>query len=96
MPAKPKKLVGPTTAPSAPANFESSISQLGEIVEQLESGELPLEDALKLFERGMDLVQTSQRILDHAESRVEQLLGFDRNGQPITGAVGDESEDEPE
>ncbi len=94
MPPKSKVPLVSASAAEGEQSFETSISQLADIVERLESGELPLEDALALFERGMQLVQTSQRILEHAESRVEQLLGFDRNGQPVTTALDDEGEDE--
>ncbi len=75
--------------------FEVSIAELAEIVEKLEAGELPLEDALALFERGMKLVKTSQGILDRAERRVEQLLGFDENGRPVTSNLGEDL-DEPD
>lgn len=64
-------------------SFEAAIEQLGRIVEELESGELPLEDSLKLFEQGVLLARNSQRILDDAEKRVEQLLGLDADGRPI-------------
>ncbi len=65
------------------ADFETSISRLAEIVEQLESGELPLEQSLKLFEEGIGLARASQKTLDAAEKRVEQLLGYDKSGEPI-------------
>jgi exodeoxyribonuclease VII small subunit len=63
--------------------FESTLHRLAEIVEQLEGGELPLEKSVQLFEEGMRLSRTSQSILDDAERRVEELLGFDERGQPI-------------
>lgn len=84
----------PKTTRSLPAaeqpSFEVSIAELAEIVEKLEAGELPLEDALELFERGMKLAKTSQAILDRAERRVEQLLGFDENGKALTSDLGEE------
>jgi len=68
----------------APApSFEQAIEQLAGIVEQLEGGELPLEQSLALFERGILLARSSQAQLDRAEKRVEQLLGFDASGKPI-------------
>jgi len=76
--------------PATPPSFEVSIAELAEIVEKLEAGELPLEEALALFERGMRLAKASQAILDRAERRVEQLLGFDHNGKPVTSDLGDE------
>jgi exodeoxyribonuclease VII small subunit len=62
--------------------FEASLGRLGEIVEQLESGELPLERSLELFEEGVRLSRASQAKLDSAERRVEELLGVDEDGEP--------------
>lgn len=92
MPRPPKTPSSVSTAEQP--SFEVSIAELAEIVERLEAGELPLEDALALFERGMKLAKASQSILDRAERRVEQLLGFDENGKPITSDLGEEI-DEP-
>jgi exodeoxyribonuclease VII small subunit len=64
-------------------SFEDSVRRLGEIVERLESGELPLEESLTLFEEGVRLARASQQELDRAERRVEQLLGIDRDGNPL-------------
>jgi exodeoxyribonuclease VII small subunit len=91
---KPSKTPLPDASSDQPT-FEVSIAELAEIVENLEAGELPLEDALALFERGMKLVKTSQGILDRAERRVEQLLGFDENGRPVTSDLGEDL-DEPD
>lgn len=66
-----------------PPVFEDSIRRLSEIVETLESGELPLEESLKLFEEGVKLARTSQATLDLAEKRVEELLSIDEHGNPI-------------
>jgi exodeoxyribonuclease VII small subunit len=73
--------------------FEASIRRLGEIVEKLEDGELPLEESLKLFEEGVLLARTSREVLDKAEQRVEELLRIDESGNPVTRAmVVDEDE----
>lgn len=71
-------------AESAQLSFEATIGELGQIVEQLERGDLPLEQSLDLFERGMRLSKDAQARLDAAEKRVELLLGFDEVGQPLT------------
>lgn len=71
---------------AAPA-FEDSIRRLTEIVEKLETGDLPLEDSLVLFEEGVRLAQSSQAKLDAAEKRVEQLLTIDESGNPIVREV---------
>jgi exodeoxyribonuclease VII small subunit len=66
--------------------FEQSVKRLSEIVSALEKGDLPLEDSLKLFEEGVKLSRTSQDKLDAAQKRVEELLGFERDGKPRTQA----------
>lgn len=63
--------------------FEQSVRRLGEIVERLESGELPLEESIRLFEEGVRLARASQSRLDAAEQRVEELLAIDEKGNPV-------------
>ena len=70
--------------PAAEVSFEDAIRRLGHIVEQLERGDLPLEVSLRLFEEGIGLARVSQRRLDRAERRIEELLGVDADGQPVT------------
>jgi exodeoxyribonuclease VII small subunit len=65
-------------------SFEEAIRRLGQIVEQLERGDLPLESALRLFEEGIGLARVSQRRLDGAERRIEELLGVDGDGEVLT------------
>ncbi|OMQ25393.1 exodeoxyribonuclease VII small subunit [Serratia oryzae] len=55
-------------------SFENSLSELEGIVTRLESGELPLEDALNEFERGVQLARQGQQKLQQAEQRVQILL----------------------
>lgn len=55
-------------------SFENSLSELESIVTRLESGELPLEDALNEFERGVQLARQGQQKLQQAEQRVQILL----------------------
>ena len=64
-------------------SFETSAERLAAIVEQLESGELPLESSLKLFEEGVQVARAAQRRLDRAERRVDELLGVDERGEAI-------------
>ncbi|MDX2032363.1 MAG: exodeoxyribonuclease VII small subunit [Blastocatellia bacterium] len=54
--------------------FEESLTSLERIVAQLESGELPLERALELFEDGVGLARRCQAQLEDAERKVEVLL----------------------
>lgn len=58
----------------AKMTFESALKQLEEIVSQLESGDLALEDALNKFEEGMKLSKFCSRKLDETERRISILL----------------------
>jgi exodeoxyribonuclease VII small subunit len=60
--------------PDEPLSFEAGLQQLETIVKEMESGDLPLERALELFERGMKLSETCRTQLQEAESRVEMLV----------------------
>ncbi len=54
--------------------FDDILTELDEVVERLEQGDLPLEEALERFERGVKLARDGERILGQAEKRVEVLL----------------------
>ncbi|BDY03948.1 MULTISPECIES: exodeoxyribonuclease VII small subunit [Ferrimonas] len=60
-------------------SFEQALSELEQIVGNLEQGNLPLEQALKQFERGIHLVRASQSKLTQAEQSV-QMLTRDEEG----------------
>lgn len=53
--------------------FEQSMTRLDEIVRRMEKGDVPLEEALSLFEEGTGLVASCNRLLDEAELKVVQL-----------------------
>ena len=53
--------------------FEQSLTRLEQIVKQMERGDVPLEQALALFEEGTGLVSSCTRLLDEAELKVVQL-----------------------
>lgn len=55
-------------------SFEDSLRKLETIVEQLEKGELPLEESLKLFEEGVGLSAVCKQELDAAEGKVQMLI----------------------
>ncbi len=55
-------------------NLEKALSDLEELVEELESGELPLEKAMKKFEEGIKLTRNCQAALKDAEQKVDVLL----------------------
>lgn len=54
--------------------FETSLQELESVVKEMESGDLPLERALALFERGMALSEMCRKQLEDAETRVEILM----------------------
>lgn len=55
-------------------SFEASLAELEDLVKQMESGDLPLEEALQTFEKGVALTRSCQMALDNAEQKVQQLL----------------------
>ena len=55
-------------------DFEEALSELEGLVERLERGDLPLEEALKTFERGVELTRHCQSSLKSAQQKVEILL----------------------
>ncbi len=63
-----------TNADGPAPDFEASLAELEGIVEKLEQGELPLEESLKQFERGVQLTRLCQTALTQAEQKVEILL----------------------
>jgi exodeoxyribonuclease VII small subunit len=63
-----------TTAQKKAPDLEKSLTQLEEIVQELEEGDLPLEQALKQFEKGVKLSRDCQTALRAAEQRVKILL----------------------
>tara|TARA_B110000503_G_C6977331_1_gene341731 strand:- start:77 stop:304 length:228 start_codon:yes stop_codon:yes gene_type:complete len=65
--AKPPK----KTADTPP--LHEQMTQLGALLERLEDPEVPLEDALTLYEQGMQLVERAQQTLDAAEQRVTMI-----------------------
>jgi len=59
--------------PDAAPSFETGIADLEAVVKQLESGDLPLEKSLELFEKGMQLSDACRKQLEEAETKVELL-----------------------
>lgn len=60
-------------------DFETTLKELEAIVTHLESGDLPLEEALNEFETAIKLVQQGQERLQNAEQRIQILLNKDAN-----------------
>ncbi|MEQ1800574.1 MAG: exodeoxyribonuclease VII small subunit [Gammaproteobacteria bacterium] len=83
--------------PARNVDLEKSLAELESIVEQLESGELPLDKSLKEFERGVRLSRECQGALKDAEQRVQVLMGGELKDFASDGpeAAGDPEDDEP-
>jgi exodeoxyribonuclease VII small subunit len=64
-------------------SFETALERLEEIVEQLEAGELPLEDALGVFEQGVALSRRCSDRLADAERRIEELAPGGQGVRPF-------------
>ena len=73
--------------------FESALEDLEQVVEQLESGDLALEDSLAAFEKGVGLVKFCNQKLNDVEKKVELLIK-DKEGKLQLKAFEDSSEDE--
>jgi exodeoxyribonuclease VII small subunit len=82
-----------------PRTFEASLEALEQIVHQLESGDLPLEKSLELFEHGIRLSRECQDRLSQAERRIEVLMR-DNQGRtvaaPFEAVSGENNETDDE
>jgi exodeoxyribonuclease VII small subunit len=65
-------------------NFEKKLNRLEEIVNQMEGGNLALEDSLKLFEEGVKNARECQKQLNEAEDKVKVLLKVNADGSTET------------
>lgn len=75
----------------AEKKFEAALARLEELVKELEQGDLPLEQSLKLFEEGIKLSRICNRRLEDAERRVEILLK-DEAGNVVAQLFDEEQE----
>ena len=79
------------------ASFEEQLAELEKVVEQLERGDLPLEDSVGLFERGMRLSEACKEQLATAESRIQVLLNpRERGAVRVEELVVKESDEQAE
>ena len=68
--------------------FEDSLAELEQLVNQLEQGDISLEESLKSFERGVNLTRTCQKALQEAEQKVQILI--ENNGTQTLEMFTDE------
>lgn len=94
MPKSPDSDPPDSTEPA----FEDALAQLEELVQEMESDRMPLEDLIKHYEEGTRLFQVCEKRLDEAEGRIE-IIRKNRSGDPVVenfdGAESEPSESEP-
>jgi exodeoxyribonuclease VII small subunit len=78
--------------PVAAVKFENAMARLETIVSELEKGDLPLDESLKIFEEGIRLSKTCLKMLDDAERKVEILIQ-DKEGKKRLRAYTPDVED---
>ncbi len=70
-------------------SFESNMQRLEQIVRAMERGDVPLEESLKLFREGTELVRSCNQLLDDAQLQVKKIMTAP-DGSPMEEEFGDE------
>ena len=78
-----------TETPVAEMSFETALAELEQVVGQLERGDVPLDESIKLYERGAELKARCEAKLKDAEEKVAKIT-LGEGGQPIGTAPLDE------
>ena len=71
------------------ASFENNMQRLEQIVRAMERGDVPLEESLKLFQEGTDLVRSCNQLLDDAQLQVKKIMTAP-DGKPVEEDFADE------
>ena len=71
------------------ASFETNMQRLEQIVRAMERGDVPLEESLKLFQEGTDLVRSCNQLLNEAQLQVKKIITAP-DGSPVEEALDDE------
>ena len=69
--------------------FEASMTRLEQIVRAMERGDVPLEESLKLFQEGTELVRNCQKLLDDAQLQIKKIMTAP-DGSPVEEDFQDE------
>ena len=69
--------------------FEASMARLEQIVRAMERGDVPLEESLKLFQEGTELVRSCGKLLDDAQLQVNKIMTA-ADGSPVEEVFEDE------
>lgn len=70
-------------------NFEASMERLDQIVRAMERGDVPLEESLKLFQEGTELVRSCAKLLDDAQMQIHTVMTA-ADGSPVLEDFADE------
>ena len=70
-------------------NFEQNMQRLEQIVRAMERGDVPLEESMKLFQEGTELVRSCGKLLDEAELQVKKIMSAP-DGMPVEEDFADE------
>ena len=71
------------------ASFENNMQRLEQIVRAMERGDVPLEESLKLFQEGTDLVRSCNQLLEQAQLQVKKIMTAP-DGSPVEEDFTDE------
>ncbi len=83
----PRKTAAAPPGAEPPLDFEESMKRLETVVDELESGELSLEDSIARYEEGVKLSRRLTQTLDAAEKRIERLVEAGDDAEPTTEDV---------
>lgn len=72
--------------------FEDALSQLEELVREMESDQMPLEELIKNYEEGTRLFEVCEKRLDQAQGRIE-IIRKNRNGEGVVEPFGDQEDE---
>ena len=70
-------------------SFAAAMTDLEEIVRKLEQGDVPLEEAIDLYKKGMELSQFCHEKLTNAEQQLISIVGEDGSKQPFSSNTGE-------
>ena len=89
-----KSAPGAQSQPDTTQDFESSLAELEDLVEQMEAGDITLEESLKHFERGITLTRMCQQALKQAEQKVQILIKDNDEPESFSATRNDEAGDD--
>ncbi len=79
----------------AGVKFEQAMARLEAIVGELEKGDLPLDESLKIFEEGIRLSKNCLKVLEEAEKKVEVLVQDTNGKRELRAFTADDEQDDP-